>query len=146
MTILFFTSIFLFFTALYLRRFFPHLCAICFALSSAWIIVFLYILIKERVGFNEADMVAIGIFMGGSAVGSMYYLFSNLKEEKQLLKLPYILTLFTLIHMLLIREYFWLMIISNLVLWLIFYSLYFIKNKGYFQKIIREIIECCKNW
>lgn len=87
MIILLSILVILFPVGILLKGVFPHLCAICFATSAAWILGLLYMLIGlDFVG--EIDLIPLGIFMGGSVVGSMYYLSSKLQKENQLFKLP----------------------------------------------------------
>ena len=84
--------------------------------------------------------------MGGSAVGSMYYLFGKLPKEKQLFKLPYLATLFALVYAALEKELAGLMVLMIGVLWLVFLLLHWVKDNKHFRESIIRIIECCKNW
>lgn len=145
MIILLSILVILFPVGILLKKIFPRLCAICFATSVAWILGLLYMLIGlDFVG--EIDLIPLGIFMGGSVVGSMYYLSSKLQKEKQLFKLPYIVTLFTFVNIIITRDYGSLIIIGNLILWLMFLTMYWMRNNKSLKQTIARVIECCKNW
>lgn len=128
-----------------LRKMFPHLCALCFAAFGTWLIGLVYVALNgaEALGINS---VSLGILMGGSAVGSMYYLFSKLSEEKQLFKLPYLITAFALVYAVLMREVVVEIAIGVGIVWLAFFALHGSRNVVAFKKGIQQIIECCKNW
>jgi len=121
------------------------MCAICFATSGAWIVGLIYVLINKN-SVKEIDTISLGILMGGSVVGSMYYLFSKLSEDKQLFKLPYLISLFALTHLVITQKFTGLTIVGVGVLWAIFLLLYSIRNNNYFKRGISHIIRCCKNW
>jgi len=128
-----------------LRKTFPRLCALCFATALSWGIGLVYIT-TNGAGVTSADLLALGILMGGSAVGGMYYLFSNVSEEKQLFKLPYLVTAFVLVYAVLLRKPSVEMAAGIGMVWLLFLALYGSRNVAYLKKSIRQIIECCKNW
>lgn len=128
-----------------LRNIFPNLCALCFATATTWVVGLVYVAINGA-SVTGADMLALGILMGGSAVGSMYFLFSKLSEEKQLFKLPYLVTALALVYTVLAQEIAVEMAAGIGILWLVFFALYGSRNVTAFKKSIQQIIECCKNW
>lgn len=146
MTALLILIVALFPVGILLRKVFPHLCALCFAAFGAWLAGLLSPLMKGFVNPSLFDSTSLGILMGGSVVGSMYYLFSKLSEEKQLFKLPYLITAFALVSAVLTREIVIEMTIGVGIVWLAFFALYAGRNTPHFKESVRRIIECCKNW
>ena len=145
MTLLIALIVVLFPIGILIRKVLPNLCAICFATSTAWIIGLLYLLIYGE-NVSEVDIISLAILIGGSVVGSMYYFFSKLSREKQLFKLPFLVTLFTLVYIILTREFEMLLVIEVGVLWSIFFLLYLVRNNSKLKESVDRIIKCCKNW
>ena len=129
-----------------LRKAFPNLCALCFAVSAAWLIGLLSPIMDGFVTPSLFNSTSLGILMGGSAVGGMYYIFSKLAEEKQLFKLPYVITAFALISTVLTGEVIGEVVAGIVALWLVFFLLYAGRNNARFKGSIKRVIECCKNW
>jgi len=144
MTTLLILIIVLFPVGIFLRKIFPQLCALCFSVTFSWILGLLYLILFERTN-NRVDDLSLSILMGGSAVGSMYYVFGRLKEEKQIFKLPYLITLFYFSFLILSQEVDTFVFTGVIILWLVFIFLYSLRNSLWKGKI-QKIIECCKNW
>lgn len=132
-TILIIAGLFLF--ALALRRQFTELCAICFAVLLAWII-------GLAIGF---DPLILGMLMGGSAVGLLYYLGKRLPERFHVFKLPYLLTALTLIFLVLKKEVEPVSFLTLAGIWILFAFLYFSRDGGA-REWFRKMVECCRNW
>ena len=125
----------LFFFSLLLKRKFQDLCAICSAVMLVWVIGLFF-------GFNP---LILGILMGGSAIGFMYYLGSKWPEKFNVFKLPYLLTAFTLIYFVLVKEFDAASMLALAGVWLLFGALFIFRNggaAGWFEKVVG----CCKNW
>lgn len=146
MTTLIILIIVLFPVGILLRKMFPNLCALCFAVFAAWLTGLLSPAVKNFMDPSLFDNTALGILMGGSAVGSMYFLFSKLSEEKQLLKLPFLVTLFALVYVALTFSFSWFLAAVIAALWLAFFALYAGRNAPRLKEAARRVIECCKNW
>jgi len=146
MTALLILVVVLFPVGILLRKAFPNLCALCFAISAAWLIGLLSPIMKSFVNPSLFNSNSLGILMGGSAIGGMYYLFPKLSEEKQLFKLPYVITAFALVYGLTTQEFSGGMVAGVGMLWVLFFLLYAGRNNAYFKGSIKRIIECCKNW
>lgn len=119
------------------------LCAICSAVSGTWLILLFLYFIK-----GNADPLAIGILMGGSAVGIMYYLSSKLPENYQLLKFPFLLSIFWIVFKIIrdiegdiLREIFFVGIV-----WIVFGIILILYSNNRFKEVGKRLIECCKNW
>lgn len=117
-------------------------CAICVSVSLTWLILLVMYFNSYRI-----DPLILGILMGGSAVGLMYYLFRE-NNPFQIFKFPFLVFSFWLIYLLvgdlrggLSRD---LLIVG--ALWLVFIIVYFFNENGYWKEWSRRIIECCKNW
>lgn len=140
-TIIVLTTLFILFIAL--RSIFKmHICALCAAVSTTWILL-LALLYTGK----EIDPILIGILMGGSAVGLMYYLEDKLPERYHIFKFPFLITLILLIYLLLAQDAggsrFYIDLTS---LWAVFIVLYFLRHRQIFEGAIKQLIECCKNW
>ena len=134
-------TITLFFVGLGLRVFLKNLCALCFAIAGTWII-----LIGENLFFGIiTDTLVLGIYMGASATGFLYFLSTKLKEKYYIFKLPFLLTLFSMIY------FFIFGLDKNIVftlflLWLLFLSVFIFRNYPKLKHLASKIIECCRNW
>lgn len=118
------------------------ICALCAAVSTTWLLLLTFLYMGK-----EVDPVLIGILMGSSAVGLMYYLENKLPERYYLFKFPFLITLILLIYLLLAqdagdsRSY-----IDLTSLWTVFIALYFLRHNKNFKGTVKKLIECCKNW
>ena len=125
----------LFFVGLVLKKKFSGICAVCFAVFLTW----LYGLV---VGW---DTTVLAVLMGGSAVGFMYYLGTKFPSWFGLFKLPYLITAFSLIYVILERDFNQTLVLVLVGVWIIFVTIYFLRN-GRGAKWFRQVVECCKNW
>lgn len=132
--------VFGFVTGLYLRKVLPNLCAICFSVSSSWLIL-LYLLFRGA----PVDRVATALLMGGSAVGLMYYLGGKIKDSYQIFKFPFLVTAFALAYTVVLKSIEWQLIALVSTLWLVFAVIHGFSEKG-LKRTALKLIECCKNW
>tara|TARA_Y100001958_G_C21101391_1_gene451233 strand:- start:151 stop:588 length:438 start_codon:yes stop_codon:yes gene_type:complete len=117
------------------------ICALCASVSLTWItLLFLFYL-----GY-EINPVFVGILMGGSVVGVMYFLEQKLPEKYQLFKLPFFLTLVSLSYFVIEQTIDIGVIVTFLVLWLLMVFIHISHNIKSFRVLGRKMIECCKNW
>lgn len=118
------------------------LCAICSAVSLTWLVLLSIYLTR-----GDTDPLILGILMGGSAVGVMYYLSSKLSEKYQLLRFPFLISLFWVIYQVIrtggpvIQE---LLIIVGM--WIVFGTIFLFYQNNRLKEIGKRLIECCKNW
>jgi len=138
------TIVVLFLVGILLQKVFPKLCALCFATSVAWVLGLGYLIIYGS-DANTIDTLSVAILMGGSAAGSMYYISSRVKESWQIFKLPYLVTLFSFIYIVLTLQSYIELILGVVLLWLLFFIVYLFRNTR-MQTWAQKIIECCKNW
>ncbi|MDP2651490.1 MAG: hypothetical protein Q8O98_02790 [bacterium] len=117
----------LFVIGLVLKKVFPKLCAICFAVSVTWII-----------GFFFLEPLVLAILLGGSAVGLMYY------WKLEFFRLPYLLTTFTFIYFIL-EEIDWQALTAVVAVWLIFGVISLLRD-GATKSWFKKVVECCRNW
>ncbi len=129
---------------IFLKKKFSEMCVICLAVTTAWLIGLGYIVFFGA-NVEIIDTVALGILMGGSAVGSMYLFYRDETARRQIFKFPYLLTLFVIIYFLLIGVIQWSVVFLIVGLWIVFLIMYIFRKK-YFKKWFQKIIECCKNW
>ena len=112
-----------------------NFCALCASISLSWLVLLLTFYLGI---FN--DKLLIGILMGGSAVGVMYLL-DNKYKNFSIYKLPFLLSLFSLIYFILEREIIMGAIYILIAIWLV---ILFIQKD--FKAMSKKIIECCKDW
>jgi hypothetical protein len=132
-----------FFLALIVRSVFKiDLCAICASVTATWITLLVFHFTKDGV-----DPVILGILLGGSSVGLMYYLFNN-KNTLQIFKFPLIISLFWIVYIAItgLEEFEVKDIGILLSVWILFGVLYFFHKNAYLRKWWQRIIECCRNW
>lgn len=135
-------TITLFFVGLGLRAIFKDLCALCFAFASTWIILIIANLFLKI----TANPLILGIYMGGNAVGLMYYLSSKLPKKFFVFKLPFLVSLVFLIYSFLYFNLEQTVLLSIILLWIIFLLLFNFRNFSNFKNFINKLIECCKDW
>lgn len=143
MTSILIILVLLFFLAILAQKIFgKNFCAMCLSVSLTWIIVFIWGLF-----FGELDTVALGILMGGSAVGFMYFVF-RFNEKFQFFKFPFLIFLFWFVYQLIkgvtsdfLKEG---LIVG--VIWAVFAIVYLFRNNRGLRDWSERIVECCKNW
>ena len=120
------------------------LCAICAAVSLTW----MTLILAELLADISTDPIVLAVLMGGSVVGSMYYLGARLPREYQIFKLPFILTLFWAVHRFLsdfsgveFRE-----IALLAAVWVVYALVFLLYRKPGWKEAGNRLIECCKNW
>ena len=141
-TIILIGIIVLFAVLILLRKFFSvRICALCGAVSVSWIIL----LISFYWGYR-VDPIIVGILMGGSIVGIMYFLEQKIPEKYKIFKLPFFLTLFSVVYFILERKLTKYTMFVVFLTWLFIFVLYVSRNTKKFELIGKNIINCCKNW
>lgn len=120
-----------------------RVCAICAAACCTWLV--LLVLYWTRGGI---DPLAIGIVMGGSAAGAMYYLAAKLPESARILQFPFLVSLFWLIAKALagprahvVRE----SLIVTLT-WIAFGAIFLLYRNNRLRALGTRLLACCKNW
>lgn len=116
-------------------------CALCGAVSGAWIILFILSYLGSYV-----DPLIIGILIGGSIVGLMYLLGPILPVDFQIFKLPFFLTLVAVTYFVLNRSFEFKAVFILVLLWIFLTVVYVGRNNAHFKNLGKKIIECCKNW
>lgn len=119
------------------------LCAICSAVSGTWLVLLFLYFTKGNV-----DPLILGVLMGGSAVGVMYYLSSRVPEKYQLLKFPFLISAFWIVFRLIggvdkniLMET---MVVGGV--WVVLGTILVLYNNNRFKEVGKRLIECCKNW
>jgi len=120
-------------------------CVICLSVSLTWVGLLVLSWIADF-----KDYLLLGLLMGQSVLGVYYLAERKLKEELLIFRLPFLLTL-TLIAYLLSRPFSEVPEVVGAVgavggLWLVFGLGYAYRNKAGFNRFVKKIIECCKNW
>jgi len=119
-----------------------NICALCGAVSLTWVTM----LVMYWLG-KDVDLLILGVLMGGSAVGFMYYLGTKVPEKCEILKFPFLLTLFWIFYRVL-RGFEDVATESIILtgLWIIFGSIFLLYTNNQLRAIGKKLIECCKNW
>lgn len=123
-----------------LSKIFPKICVVCFSVMATWIMI----LVASGFGFAIDDVI-LGILMGGSSVGAMYYLSSKLLIKWHVFKFPFILTSFSFTYYLIRMDIEVGELMILLLVWVIFFLLVFIQNER-LKVIVKKLTECCRNW
>lgn len=134
--------ILLFIVFLALRTVFRlKLCAICASVSGTWIIFLLLFYFGYAI-----DPVLIGILLGGTAVGLMYFLEKKMQEKYGIFRLAFYLTAIVIAYMLLGGIITMPAVAILAFLWLLSALLFWGREKKGVKSWAKKIIECCKNW
>ncbi|MEX0672728.1 MAG: hypothetical protein WDZ82_01255 [Candidatus Paceibacterota bacterium] len=144
---LFISIIALFLGGLAAKSLFPGLCALCFATAGTWLLglsVFVFSL-EASLGIQEIDPVMLAVLMGGSAVGLLYYLSARLPEQYGFFKLPFLLTLFWLVYLMLAHEHMFGAAILVAGVWAVFIGMFSLKDT-HTRQWVTKIIACCRDW
>lgn len=143
MDILIFLSITVFFLVFLVAKGITgrKICAICAGVSATWIIF----LILYRLG-HVSDPLLIGILMGESVIGIFYLIERKTKEEIHFFRLPFLLTLTFLAYTLISRVLPYQVLGFVLGLWALYGGIYLFRKKPGLNRMVKKIIECCKNW
>ena len=118
-----------------------NVCALCASVSTTWIVLLVLLYTGSVI-----DPLLIGILMGGSIVGVMYFLEEKLPEAYALFKLPFYVTLVVLVYGLLAERVVYLALVILGVMWLFSLVLFVKKDTEHFKALGNKIINCCKNW
>lgn len=135
-------TIILFFVGLGLRTVLKNLCALCFAFAGTWVML----LLADLFFGLSIDPLILGIYMGGSAVGFMYYLSSRVPQRFSVLKLPFLVSLVFIIHSFLKSGLNKPTILTVALLWAVFLSIFAFRNFTFLKSLARKIAECCRDW
>ena len=124
------------------KKFKDKFCAICAAVSVTWICL----LVLYWLGIFE-NKVIIALLMGQSILGVYYIAEKKAKQELQVFRLPFLLTLIAFGYSLLTVPGDLIMVILLLLaLWTFFIFLYLYRNNKNMRSFVKKIVECCKKW
>ena len=120
-----------------------QLCSICLSVSLTWILL---LILYWRGTFQ--DTILLALLMGQSILGIYYLIESKVKKNLLLFRLPFLLTLTFIFYSLLIKSIsqFSEAIIFLVSIWLGFFIIYIFKTDLRLQKLMKQIIDCCKRW
>ena len=117
-------------------------CVICASVSMTWISLLVLFLSGKF-----SDSVIIALLMGQSMVGLYYTLEKRVDEDVKIFRLPFLLTLIFLgYHAIKFPGFSLNALFLVLLLWVVFLTVYFLRNNYRVRTVAKKIIECCKNW
>ena len=117
-------------------------CVICTSVSLSWI----GFLILYRLGYFS-NVLILGILMGESVTGIYYLAEKNVVESLHVFRLPFLLTLTLIAYLLLDPSVITIpLIVFFSGLWVLFLLGYSYRHREGTGRLIKKIIECCKNW
>ncbi len=126
----------------FLRSVWPiKICAFCAAVAMTWLGLLWWWLTR-----GIGDPLLLGILMGGSVVGLMYFLADKLPEKYLVFRPAFFLTGLTVAYWLLagtVTERAWLVLV---IIWLFSFVLLRSRNSRGLGPAVRKIINCCKDW
>ncbi len=117
-----------------------NFCAMCVSVTLTWLTLLVFYFPAK------IDALILGILMGGSAVGLVYYLFRS-NGSFQIFKFPFLISLFWLIYIFLGDSQGWIkdfVIVAGV--WILFITIFVFNKNEYLRDWGQKIIECCKNW
>lgn len=118
------------------------ICAICAAVSVAWITL----LVLRWLGLFD-DILLLGLLMGQSALGVYYLVEGYVKKELQIFRLPFLLSLTALAYVLVSGfESLGGIAIFLGVAWIIFIGVYYYRTSRRLSVLVNRMVECCKRW
>lgn len=116
-------------------------CALCAATVITWLSLLVAYWLDIWV-----DELLLAVLMGGSAVGLLYLMEKSLPEKFHLFRLPFYLTLVTVIVISLGRQIGIKEIMFLGILWLVFYLVYLLRTKPKIKGLADRIVACCRDW
>ncbi len=117
-------------------------CVICTSVSLSWI----GFLILYRLGYFS-NVLILGILIGESVTGIYYLAEKNVVESLHVFRLPFLLTLTLIAYLLLDPSVIAIpLIVFFSGLWVLFLLGYTYRHREGTGRLVKKIIECCKNW
>lgn len=117
-------------------------CVLCVAVSLTW---FLLLILYWKGLFTNKLIIAL--LMGSSVLGIFYLVEKKVKESWELFRLPFYLTLVSLVYFVLEGlESLGKVALVLVSLWVVFGFLFVYKNNNQIGSFVKKLIECCKNW
>ena len=117
-------------------------CVICTSVSLSWI----GFLILYRLGYFS-NVLILGILIGESVTGIYYLAEKNVVESLHVFRLPFLLTLTLIAYLLLDPSVITIPLIAFFSgLWVLFLLGYTYRYRESTGRLVKKIIECCKNW
>ncbi len=117
-------------------------CVICTSVSLSWI----GFLILYRLGYFS-NVLILGILIGESVTGIYYLAEKNVVESLHVFRLPFLLTLTLIAYLLLDPSVITIpLIVFFSGLWVLFLLGYIYRYRESTGRLVKKIIECCKNW
>lgn len=122
---------------------YKNLCALCLSVSLTWLV-----LLSGYWLNSSGDPVLLGLLLGGSTVGGIYYLSAKTDKKYQIFKFPLLISFFWVAYQLIVGLSAVLLqeVLFLLGLWVFFIIVFIFYTNQKWQNLGKRIIECCKNW
>lgn len=133
---------FLFFSLLMVKQLFPvtikrNFCVICSTITMSWAVL----LILYYLGLFS-NIILLSLLIGMTSL-AIYY---KLESKMEIFRLPLILTLITLSYLVISREILISSVYFLIFIWVLFCIMFLFKSNKKLNKLVINIIECCKKW
>ena len=132
-----------FLVLLLLKSFMPwKFCVACVTISSSW----MALLIWRAVG-GAINPIFIAVLMGESVVGLYYVLEKNVPETWHIFRWPFLITATTVAYVASgLQTQLWLAFAFIAAIWIFFGLLYAVRHVALWQKVVQQLIACCRDW
>jgi len=137
-------------TAIFLTALFAHslgsgrlkFCVVCVTVGLTW----LSLLVARLLGYT-VDPILIGVLMGESVIG-LYQLIEKMAPVVwQIFRWPYIITMTVIVYLVVgVRSGAWLAILLLILLWVVWGSVFALREFPSIKKITERLISCCRDW
>ncbi|MEX1027981.1 MAG: hypothetical protein WD049_08250 [Candidatus Paceibacterota bacterium] len=136
----------LFCAGLVLKKQYPGLCALCLAILCTWVGGLVALVFFP--GRFEIDPVLVGILMGGSVIGVMYFLSRRVPRTLKVFTLPFVLTgVWGSYHLVTVAQYLRAVeLVFLAVIWVVFGIVALGRNHRGTQSMFKQIVACCRDW
>lgn len=134
----------LFFLFLTLKSIFfakKQFCVICSAVVMTWII---FLVLYWQNLFDQPILLAL--LMGQSILGMFYYLDKNVPEHMTVFRLPFLLTMTIVAYMVITKQIVFSVTLFMFGLWGLFFLVFMYRKEEKLQRIVKKLVECCKQW
>jgi len=117
-------------------------CVLCVSVSGTW----LALLALRWLGMFD-DPVLLALLMGQTAVGLYFFIEGRVREDLLVFRLPFLLTLTVLCYFAITLDPATVTaVLAVAATWIGAFVLYARRDAAKLRGLVRQVIECCKDW